>query len=81
MTYLFLGSFYLPIVPIVLYHNQTHKPQNPTAPPPPHHGAGGLCKSLDLWRGYGPGECTGAIHTPWATPPPLGLVKIRRGEK
>ena len=38
-------------------------------------------KLLGLWRGYDPSECTGAIHTPLATPNPLGLVKIRRGDE
>ena len=38
-----------------------------------------ISKSLGLWRGDDPAECTGAIHTPWATHPPLGLVEIRRG--
>jgi hypothetical protein len=76
----FLGSFYLP-TKIVLYHNQTHKPQNPTAPPPPHHGAGSFCKSLDLRRGYVSYECTDAYHTRWAMPPPLGLEEFRRGHE
>ena len=43
--------------------------------------ASGFCKSLGLWRGYDPAECTGAFHTPWVTPPPLGLVEIRRGDE
>ena len=76
----FLGSFYLP-TKIVLYHNQTHKPQNPTAPPPPHHGAGSFCKSLDLRRGYVSYECTDAYHTRWAMPPPLGLEEFRWGHE
>jgi len=40
-----------------------------------------ISKSLGLWRGYDPAECTGAFHTPWVTPPPLGLVEIRRGDE
>jgi hypothetical protein len=40
-----------------------------------------ISKSLGLWRGYDQAECTGSFHTPWATPPPLGLVKIRQGDK
>ena len=38
-----------------------------------------ISKLLGLWRGYDLAECTGAIHTPWATLDELGLVKIRRG--
>jgi hypothetical protein len=40
-----------------------------------------ISKLLGLWRGYDPAECMGAIHTPVAKPPPLGLVDIRRGDK
>ena len=43
--------------------------------------AGGFWKSLGLWLYESPVECTGAFHTPWATPPPLGLVEIRRGDE
>ena len=40
-----------------------------------------ISKLLGLWRGYGPAECTDAFHTPCAMLHPLGLVKIRRGDK
>jgi len=38
-------------------------------------------KSIGLWRGNDPAECTGAICTPLAMPPPLGLVNIRREDE
>ena len=40
-----------------------------------------IIKLLGLWRGNDPAECTGAIRTPVATLPPLGLVDIRQGEE
>ena len=43
--------------------------------------AGGREKSLSLWCGDDPAECTGAFSTPWATLPPLGLVEIRWGDE
>jgi len=38
-------------------------------------------KSLGLWRGDDPAECTGTFRTPWAMPHPLGLVEIRQGDE
>ena len=43
--------------------------------------AGGFYKLLGLLQRYDPAECAGAIHTPLATPPPLGLVEIRQGDE
>ena len=40
-----------------------------------------ISKSLGLWRGYDPAECSGAIPTLLDTPPLLGLVDIRRGDE
>ena len=40
-----------------------------------------ISKSLGLWQGDDPAECTGAIHTPLVTPNLLGLVEIRRGDE
>ena len=40
-----------------------------------------ISKSLGLWRGNDPAECTGAIHTSLATSDALGLVEIRRGDE
>ncbi len=35
--------------------------------------AGGFCKSLGLWRGDDPAECTGAFHTSGGMIYPVGL--------
>jgi hypothetical protein len=40
-----------------------------------------ISKSLGLWRGDDPAECTVVIHTSWVTSDELGLVEIRRGDE
>jgi len=41
--------------------------------------AGGFGPYHRQWRGGNQTKRTGAIHTPWATPPALGLGSIHRG--
>jgi len=41
--------------------------------------AGGFGPYHRLWHGGTQTKRTGAIHTPWATPPALGLGSIHRG--
>ena len=32
-----------------------------------------ICKTIGLWRGDDPAECTGSFRTPWETPMHLVL--------
>ena len=72
MTYLFLGSFYLP--------TNCTLPQPNTQTTKSHRAAAAAPWCWRLKQIARP-ECTDAYHTPWATPPPLGLVKIRWGDE
>ena len=40
-----------------------------------------ISKSLGLWRGDDPAECTVVIHISWVTSDVLGLVEFRRGDE
>ncbi len=43
--------------------------------------AGGFIQTLGLWLYESLAECTGAFHTLWVTPPPLGLVEFCWGDE